>query len=63
MSEHFPSINSSNQLVIVIARSHLVLSVDVGKKRKNKASGTPKEQQIFDYFENEIMLKVITILL
>ena len=48
---------SSCQLVTIIARSHLLLTAGVGKKRKS-SENPQREQQIFDYIENEFMLKV-----
>ena len=45
------------QLVVIIARSHVHLTADVGQKRKTR--DTSLEQRIgFDYIENEFMFKV-----
>lgn len=48
---------SACQLVAIIARSHLLLTAGVGKKRKSR-DNPQREQQIFDYIENEFMLMV-----
>lgn len=50
--------NSACESVLVIARSHLVLSADVGQKRKERDI-PQKEEHVFDFSENDFMLKVI----
>ncbi len=46
---------------MVVARSHLMMTADTGQKRKKKGSGGSerKEHPVFDYHENEFLLKVI----
>lgn len=46
--------------VVLVGRSHLVRSVIPGQKRKNRDDSTnlQPEQFIFDYHENELLLKV-----
>ena len=48
------------ELVVIIARSHLVLSADIGQKRKGMDDLTipQKEELTFDFYENEFLLKV-----
>lgn len=59
LSENLPPA-SACQLVVVIARSHVHLTADVGQKRKTRDGplDLQREQQTFDYIENECMLKV-----
>lgn len=50
------------ELLIVIGRSHLLHTADVGKKRKargNSSLNIQREHHVFDYVENEFMFKVI----
>lgn len=46
------------ELVVIIARSHVALSADVCKKRKERGITPQREHNVFDYVENEFMLKV-----
>ena len=57
-----PGSPGSCELVAVIARSHMVASVGpvVGRKRKDRdVPSTQEKHLVFDYFENEFLMKVI----
>lgn len=51
---------NADQLVLIVARSHLILSTDAAKerKRKDKVTIPQKEKYEFDFTENEFMMKV-----
>lgn len=54
------------ELLVVIGRSHLLCTADVGKKRKargnNSSLNIQREHHVFDYVESEFMFKVIVII-
>ncbi len=51
---------SACELVVVIARSHSLLTASTGRKRK-ASLGLQREQHTFDYIENEFMQEVLNL--
>lgn len=53
-----PNRGTCCELVLVLARSHLVSTARVGKKRASKDAGV-RGKLTFDYCENEVLSQVI----